>query len=149
MKMREMKTEDFMKVEESLQNQFSSIESQDWKTNLHSLNSTNESPYGSLTKPRSNSDDEFFSMNEFPLPQLGQPTLLNTVRQCNLTVTGGAHRATTASTTIPGCDDFTAGRFSPTSPRSTLSNVSLGGSSGSLNSKGLFNIHVMKTLKLE
>lgn len=138
MKMREMRTEDFMKVEESLQNHFSSIESQDWKSNLNSLNSTNDSPYGSLTKQhRSNSEDEFFSMSEFPLPQLGQPTLLNTVKQCNLT--GGQAINTTATTTATSEDHFSVDLFSPNSPRSTLSNVSLGGSSGSLNSKGTFS----------
>ena len=121
-KMREMKSEDYMKVEESLQNHFTSIESQDWKSALSSLNSTNDSPLGSLTKAHSNSEEEFFSMNEFPLPSLGQPTLLNTVKQCNLTGNAG--------------EEYTAGRFSPTSPRSTLSNISLGGSSGSLTSKG-------------
>lgn len=114
-KMREMKTDDFSKVEESLQQQFSSVDS-DWKSALNSLNSTEGSPN---SRVRANSEDEFFSMSDFPLPQLGQPTLLNTVKQCNLT----------------GTDDLASGRFSPTSPRSTLSNISLGGSSGSLNSK--------------
>lgn len=114
-KMREMKTEDFSKVEESLQQQFTSVDS-DWKSALNSLNSTDGSPN---SRARANSEDEFFSMSDFPLPQLGQPTLLNTVKQCNLT----------------GTDDLASGRFSPTSPRSTLSNISLGGSSGSLNSK--------------
>ena len=116
--MREMKTEDFTKVEESLQQQFTSIDS-DWKSALNSLNSTDGSPN---SRARANSEEEFFSMSEFPLPQLGQPTLLNTVKQCNLT----------------GTEDVMSGRFSPTSPRSTLSNISLGGSSGSLNSKSKF-----------
>jgi hypothetical protein len=113
--MREMRSEDFMKVEESLQHQFNTIDSRDWKSALSSLNSTGDPPLA-----RASSEEEFFSMSEFPLPSLGQPTLLNTVKQCNLT----------------GTEDIASGRFSPTSPRSTYSNISLGGSSGSLNSKG-------------
>ena len=108
-----MKTEDFTKVEESLQQQFTSVDS-DWKSALNSLNSTDGSP-----RARASSDEEFFSMSDFPLPKLGQPTILNTVKQCNLT----------------GTEDMSSERFSPASPRSTLSNISLGGSSGSLNSK--------------
>lgn len=119
-KMREMKSEDFMKVEESLQSQFHSIDP-DWKTALNSLNSTNDSLVDNFARNRANSEEEFFSMSEFPLPSLGQPTLLNTVKQCNLTGNSA--------------EDIT-GRFSPTSPRSTLSNISLGGSSGSLTSRG-------------
>ena len=115
-KMREMGTEDFSKVEESLQQQFTSVDSHDWKSAINSLNSTE-----GHSMNRASSEEEFFSMTDYPLPQLGQPTLLNTVKQCNLT----------------GSEDISTGRFSPaTSPRSTLSNISLGGSSGSLTSKG-------------
>ena len=109
-----------MKVEESLQNQFHSIDN-DWKSALNSLNSTNDSSMDNYARNRANSEEEFFSMSEFPLPSLGQPTLLNTVKQCNLTGNSA--------------EDI-AGRFSPTSPRSTLSNISLGGSSGSVTSRG-------------
>ena len=113
--MRMMKSEDYMKVEETLQSQFrattETLQQPNWnqaienfKVNTnHSLNSTGTS----------HSEEEFFSMTEFPLPALGQPSLLNTVRQ----ETG----------------------IMAISPRSTLSNVSLGGSSSSTSTKGEFS----------
>lgn len=115
-KMRMMKSEDYMKVEETLQSQFctttETLQQPNWNQAIanfklntdHSLNSTGTS----------HSEEEFFSMTEFPLPALGQPSLLNTVRQ------------ETGIMTI--------------SPRSTLSNVSLGGSSSSTSTKGEFSI---------
>lgn len=114
-KMRMMKSEDYMKVEETLQSQFrattETLQQPNWnqaienfKVNTnHSLNSTGTS----------HNEEEFFSMTEFPLPALGQPSLLNAVRQ----ETG----------------------IMKISPRSTLSNVSLGGSSSSTSTKGEFS----------
>ena len=111
--MRAMKSEDYVKVEESLQQQFQSADSHNWKVGgYHSIGNTS---LGSLTQQSTGSEEEFFSMTEFPLPALGQPTLLNAVKQQNDII-----------------------RASPTSPRSTLSNISLGGSSSSLSNKGIF-----------
>lgn len=117
-RMREMKSEDYMKVEESLQSQFHGAETQNWKQALNSLQS-DVTTTNSLANHSTASEEEFFSMSEFPLPALGQPTLLNAVKQHNLSFNVNDPNS-----------------FSPTSPRSTLSNISLGGSSSSLSTKG-------------
>ena len=119
MKMREMKCEDYIKVEESLQHHFHSVESENWKKTLNSLGTNANTTFSSINQQSICSEEDFFSMTDFPLPALGQPTLLGAVKQHNIS-----------------CNTNEVNLMSPSSPRSTLSNISLGGSSGSLGSKG-------------
>lgn len=119
-KMREMKQEDYTKVEESLQHHFSNFENEGWKKTLNCFGTNANTTLSSIDHPSVGSEEEFFSMTDFSLPPLAQPTLLGAVKHHNIS-----------------CNTNDVNRDSPSSPRSTMSNVSLGGSSGSLGSKGM------------
>ncbi|XP_047132306.1 autophagy-related protein 2 homolog B isoform X1 [Hydra vulgaris] len=105
-KMRTMKSADYLKVEESLQHQVGSMDFS-LKNKVEQFKpSINLS---SLSHNSTLSEEEFFSMTEYPLPALGQPSLIDPLKQSPF-----------------------YNRFDSTSSR--LSNVSLGGFSSS--SKG-------------
>ena len=73
-----MKSEDYLKVEESLQHQFGSSDFslknklEHFKPNIN---------MNCLSHNSTLSEEEFFSMTEFPLPALGQPSLIDPLKQ--------------------------------------------------------------------
>ena len=126
-KLRSMGSEDYMRVEQSLQQQLAPWpDANSWKNTFNKLSAIDTS-YDSLPRQTSSdeAEEEFYSMTEYPLPALGQPPTINLKGQTGIYL---QEQSTFSS-----------------SPRSTLSNISLGGSSGSAgnNIKGKRSGHVL------
>ena len=122
--MRTMEADDYQRVEQVLQQQLNAVDTNHLKgmskgsslqSALESLNSTRSSPENNRQASQDSDDDEFYSMGDYSsLPPLGQPPALNF----------SSHTGVMA--------DHVNASASLGSERSSLTNVSLGGSSSIL-----------------